>query len=117
MNGRRLIVIGAGPTGLTAAMSGVHRGWDANILERDEVGSAVPRWGPTRFFSPLAMNLPSGPAELLGGRLPPDDTLLTGPEFVENVLVPLADSELLSRQSKTGHRGIAVGRSGLTRSD
>ena len=117
MNGRRLIVIGAGPTGLTAAMSGVHRGWDVNILERDEVGASIRRWGSTRFFSPLAMNLPSGAAELLGGRLPPDDTLLTGPEFVENVLVPLADSEVLSRRIKTGHRVIAVGRSGLTRSD
>jgi hypothetical protein len=53
----------------------------------------------------------------LGGRLPPGETLLTGPEFVENVLVPLADSEVLSGRISTGHRVIAVGRSGLTRSD
>jgi hypothetical protein len=117
VNGRRLIVIGAGPTGLAAAMSGVRRGWDVNILERDEVGASIRRWGPTRFFSPLAMNLPLGAAELLGGRLPPDDTLLTGPEFVENVLVPLADSEVLSGRISTGHKVVAVGRAGLTRSD
>jgi thioredoxin reductase len=117
VSGRRLIVIGAGPAGLTAAISGVHRGWGVTVLERDEVGASIRRWGPTRFFSPLAMNLPSGACECLGGKLPPDDALLTGSEFVENVLVPLAGSNVLSGCIRTSHRVVAVGRSGLTRSD
>ncbi len=117
MSGRRLIVIGAGPAGLTAAISGVRRGWGVTVLERDEVGASIRRWGPTRFFSPLAMNLPSGACECLGGKLPPDDALLTGSEFVENVLVPLAGSNVLSGCIRTSHRVVAVGRSGLTRSD
>ena len=88
-----------------------------SVLERDEVGASLRRWGPTRFFSPLAMNLAPGMAEALRGRLPPDDALLTGPEFAEAVLEPLARSDALAGRIKTGHRVVAVGRAGLTRSD
>ncbi len=117
MTGHRLIVIGAGPIGLAAALGGVRRGWDVTVLEQDEIGGSIRRWGPTRFFSPLAMNLPPGAAEILGGKLSADDALLTGPEFVDHVLVPLANSDVLAGRVKTGRRVVAAGRAGLTRSD
>jgi hypothetical protein len=63
------------------------------------------------------MNLPPGAAEILNGKLPPNNTLLTGPEFVESVLVPLAASDALAGRVRTGHRVVAVGRCGLTRCD
>ena len=47
------------------------------VLEREEVGHALTRWGATRFFTPLGMNVPAGFRELLGGGLPADDVLLT----------------------------------------
>jgi thioredoxin reductase len=115
VSARRLIVIGAGPVGLAAAIEGVQRNWEVTVLEQSEVGASVRNWGPTRFFSPLAMNLPPGAAKIINGRLPPDDALLTGPEFVEGVLMPLASSEALAGCVKIGHRVIAIGRSGLTK--
>jgi hypothetical protein len=63
------------------------------------------------------MNLPPGAAEVLDGKLPPDDVLLTGPEFVDRVLIPLASSDALAGRISTGHRVVAVGRTGLTRGD
>ncbi len=117
MNGRRLIVIGAGPVGLAAALGGVRRGWDVIVFEKYEAGASIRRWGETRFFSPLAMNLPPGAAEILTGKLPPDDALLTGPEFVDTVLLPLAASDELAGHIRTGHAVLAVGRAGLTRSE
>jgi hypothetical protein len=62
------------------------------------------------------MNLPPQAAEILGS-LPQDDAILTGSEFVDNVLVPLAQSDLLAERIRTGHRVVAVGRAGLTRCD
>jgi len=94
VNGRRLNVIGAGPIGLAAALGGVRRGFDVTVIEKSEVGASIRRWGETRFFSPLSMNLPPGAAQILGDRLPPLDAVLTGPEYVDRVLVPFADSEL-----------------------
>jgi hypothetical protein len=117
MSGRRMIVIGAGPAGLAAALGAVRRGLEVTVLERDEVGSSLRRWGPTRFFSPLSMNLAPGATEVLGGRLPGSDALLTGPEFADMVLLPLASSEALQGRVFSRHRVVAVGRAGLTRLD
>jgi thioredoxin reductase len=117
VNGRNLIVIGAGPAGLAAALGAVRRGLDVTVLEQGEVGASIRRWGPTRFFSPLAMNLPPGAAEVLAEKLPPDDAILTGPEFVDAVLSPLANCAALAGRVRTNHRVLAVGRTGFTRCD
>jgi hypothetical protein len=117
VSGRRLIVIGAGPTGLAAALGGIGRGWDVSVLEKDAVGASIRQWGETRFFSPLSMNLPPGAAGILGGRLPADHALLTGSEFVDTVLAPLAASDVLDGRIHTGHRVVALGRSGLSKGD
>ena len=108
MSTRRLLVIGAGPIGMAAALGGLRLGWDVTVLERGEIGASLRRWGPTKFFSPLAMNLPPGAASTL-----PGDSLLTGPEFVDAVLLPLASSV----DVKCGHRVVAVGRSRLLKGD
>lgn len=113
----RLVVIGAGPIGLAAAWGGVERGWDVTVLERDEVGASLLRWGPTRFFSPLGMNLPLGTRKLVSRKIPDDDAIVTGSEFVDSVLRPLAGSTALAGRIRLHHRVVAVGRRGLTRSD
>lgn len=113
----KLIVIGAGPVGLAAALGGVQRGWDVSVLESDEVGAALRRWRSTRFFSPLGMNLPPGTREILGRNVPDDESILTGPEFADSILGPLAQSDALAGRINTGHRVVAVGRVGLTRCD
>ncbi len=115
MAGRRLIVIGAGPTGIAAALGAARRGLDVEGVERDAIGAALRRWGPTRFFSPLAMNLPAGAAALLGDRAPPADAILTGRAYVDDVLVPLAATPALAGRIREATRVIAVGRAGLGR--
>jgi hypothetical protein len=92
-------------------------GWNTTVFERDGVGASLCRWGSTRFFTPLSMNLPPGAAEVLGSKLPPSEALLTGPEFVEHILRPLAESEILSGCVKEGHSVVAIGRDRLTRTD
>ena len=87
------------------------------MLEGEDVGHALTRWGSTHFFSPLGMNVPAGFREVLGGRMPPDDALLTGKEMVERVLKPVAESPLLAERIRARHRVLAVGRAGMTRGD
>jgi thioredoxin reductase len=115
VSARRLAVVGAGPIGLAAALGAVRRGLDVTVLERDVPGAALRRWGPTRFFSPLSMNLPPGAAEVVGAALPPGDALLTGPELADHVLAPLAASAPLAGRVLAGHRVVAVGRAGMSR--
>lgn len=87
------------------------------VFEAEAVGHALTRWGDTRFFSPLAMNVPAGFRGLADGPLPPDDALLTGREMVERVLKPVAASRLLAGRIRTRHRVCAIGRAGMTRGD
>jgi len=43
--------------GLAAALGAIERGCQTTVLERDEVGASLRTWGPTRFFTPLRMNV------------------------------------------------------------
>ncbi len=108
----KLIVIGAGPMGLEAALAGVERGFDVTVLEAGQVGDSLLRWGETRLFSPLGMNLSPRARRRLGSA-PPDDTLMTGPEMVERLLAPLA----ASLDVRPLHRVISVGRARLKRDE
>jgi hypothetical protein len=115
--GKRLAVIGAGPVGLCAALAGVERGFDVTVFERDAVGQGLLGWGNTRLFSPFVMNVSVEARRELGREVPRDDALLTGPEMVERVLAPLAQSPRLAGRIRTGHRVAGVARAGMTRMD
>jgi nucleoside-diphosphate-sugar epimerase len=111
----RVVVIGAGPCGLAAALAAVRRGHDVTVLERETVGASLRRWGNTRFFSPLGMNVPPSVRELVA--LPAADAILTGPAFVEEVLVPLAASAPLAGRVHVGHSVVSIGRARMSRGD
>ncbi|HEY0157257.1 MAG TPA: FAD-dependent oxidoreductase [Thermoanaerobaculia bacterium] len=113
----RVLVIGAGPMGIAAAIGAADRGHDVTVLERGEIGASLRTWGPARFFSPLHMNVSARMRELLGDDMPDAEALLTGPEYVERVLLPLAEREPLRGRVRTGRTVVAIGRRGLTRGD
>jgi thioredoxin reductase len=100
---KRVIVVGAGPIGLAAALGARRRGFEAIVLEAKEIGASLRQWGSTRFFTPLRMNFPG-----LDG-----DDLLAAPEFIDRVLVPAA----AGLDVRTRTRVVSISRRGLTRSD
>jgi thioredoxin reductase len=102
--GRRVVVVGAGPIGLAAAIGALDRAFDVTVLEAGEIGSSLRTWGATRFFTPLRMNV---------HRAIDNDSLLTGPEYVERVLLPLAEKVKV----KTNTRVVSITRRGLSRTD
>ena len=114
---RRVLIVGAGPVGLAAALGALARGMDPLVLERDDVGASLRGWGPTRFFSPFAMNVTPAMRAALGAEAPAPDATLTGPEFVRAVLVPLATRGALAGRVKARHRVVTIGRAGLSRDD
>ena len=117
---KRVIVVGAGPMGLEAALSCAARGFDVTVLEAEEIGASLRRWGPTKAFSPLAMNVSARARALvaaMGGGALDDAALLTGPELVERVLVPLAKAAPLSGRVRARHRVVSVGRARMRRDE
>jgi hypothetical protein len=112
----RVLIIGAGPIGIAAALGCLRRGLDTTVLEQGEVGESLRRWGPTRFFSPLGMNVPPQFRMILNGSHPQDDALLTGPELAD-LLSSVASQPPLSGHVLTRHRVTAIGRRGLAKMD
>jgi thioredoxin reductase len=96
----RIAILGAGPIGLEAALYARFLGYDVDIYDRGRVCEHIRRWAHVRMFSPFGLNAsPLGIAALVAQeptwRAPAADALLTGGEFLEQYLLPLAASDLI----------------------
>jgi thioredoxin reductase len=114
-----VVVIGAGPVGLSAAAHLVVRGLPFVVLEAGEAaGASVSEWGHVRLFSPWRYNTDAAARRLLAGAgwtAPPADLLPTGAELVARYLRPLAAHPAIAPQVRYGARVTALGRLGIDR--
>lgn len=113
-----IAIIGAGPVGLEAALAAEKSGRAFTIYERGQIADAVRQWGHVRMFSPFTTNsTKSGIARLraAGHELPEPDALLTGEEFRDGYLQPLADTFGARLLRKTSV--VAIGRSRRLKGD
>lgn len=98
----KIAIIGAGPIGLEAALYARFLGYEVAIYEAGpRVANSVRTWGHVRMFTPFGLNRSSlGLAAIQAQEenyLPPgDDELLTGTEWGERYLQPLAETDLLA---------------------
>ncbi len=115
---RRLVIVGAGPIGLEAALYARRLGFDVTVYERGQVAHYWRSWGHIRLFTPFGMNsTPLGRAELTSYELPADHDLLTGHEHVERYLAPLASSPSLRDCIRTETAVLMISRAGCCKSD
>jgi thioredoxin reductase len=117
-----IAILGAGPSGLEAALYARFLGYAVVIFERGRVGEHLRQWGHVRMFSPFGMNcsplaLAALAAQDESWQPPADDALLTGGEFVARYLEPLAATDLLSDHIRVGHEVLAVGRENFLKED
>ena len=116
-----VVVIGAGPVGLTAAAHLAQRNMAFTVLEAGEsVGASIRKWGHVRLFSPWAMDLdPDAMAVLsqIGWTPPPADQHPTGNELVERYVEPLADHPDIRLHLRLSGTVPAVTRQGRNRLD
>lgn len=112
-----VVVIGAGPVGLSAAVHLLGRGIETIVLEADTEVAASPRdWGHVRLFSPWRHNVDGRAALLLeagGWSPPPPDDLPTGDELFRDYLQPLALLPSLRHRIRVDRRVVAITRHGL----
>jgi thioredoxin reductase len=112
-----VVVIGAGPVGLSAAVQLLDRGLDVIVLEAsDAIAASLRDWGHVRLFSPWRHNVDKTAARLLKGAgwaSPPADALPTGDELVHQYLRPLAELSQLHDRIRLGRRVTAITRAGV----
>ncbi len=110
---KRAVIIGAGPIGFETALRAFDRGFEVTMLEAGRIGENIRQWQHVRFFSPFGMNISPRLRQALSGKLPADDAILTGGEFVEAVLEPMAHLPEFDKKIHCGQRVISVARAGL----
>jgi thioredoxin reductase len=114
---KTVAIVGAGPIGLAAALGALARGHVPFVFEKDTPGASLARYGATKFFSPMSMNLPPSLLALCPkDEAPTPDALLTGPEFAR-VLGAIARSPALEKYVHCNHRVVSVMRHKLSRGD
>jgi thioredoxin reductase len=116
-----IAIIGAGPTGLEAALAAHENGYTFTLYEAgDDVASYVSSWGHVRLFSPWDLDVSPRARRLLaemGQGVPEGSDCPTGSELVELILRPLASSDIIAPCLERGVRVVAVSREGLLKSD
>ncbi len=118
----KLAILGAGPIGLEAALYARFLGYDVIILEQGRVCEHVQKWGHAQLLAPFADHCsPLGLAALEAQDehyQPPQPTaVLTGRQWVEQYLQPLADTDLLSEHIFTETRVLGVGKEQVCKTD
>lgn len=118
----RLAILGAGPIGLEAALYARFLGYDVVVYEAGEVAASVRQWGHVRMFTPFGMNrttlgLAAIQAQDESYQPPADDALLTGREWADRYLLPLANTDLLSDHLRLNTTVVAIGKEELLKGD
>lgn len=114
---RHLAILGAGPTGIEAALAAADRGWDFTLYEAGvEVAESMRQWGHVRLFSPWSLDVSPRMRRHLAAierAAPDDDTCPTGAELRAEVLLPLAAGPAVAPHLRLGTRVRAVSRERL----
>lgn len=115
----RIAILGAGPTGLEAALAAAERGLDYTLYEAaPSVAGHVRAWGHVQVFTPWNLNVSERARAVLGPeRTPAGSDLPTGDELAERLYEPLAASDAVAPHLSLRTRVSAVSRDGLLKSD
>lgn len=113
----RLAILGAGPTGLEAALAAADLGWPFTVYEAGDGPAAhVRAWGHVRLFTPWSLNVSPRMArqlEAAGVAVPGGDGCPTGDELCDRLLDPVAALPQIAPHVRFGARVASVGRRGL----
>lgn len=111
-----VVVLGAGPIGLDAALALTDAGRDFLLLEAGpRVAAGVRGWEAVELFSPWDIDLSSRMRAALGSRADDLDPAAcpTGEELCDRALDPIARLPSIEARLRLAHRVVAVGREGL----
>ncbi|MCP3961940.1 MAG: FAD-dependent oxidoreductase [bacterium] len=117
MDKPHIAILGAGPTGLEAALAAAERGFPFTLYEAaDQVAGHVDEWGHVRLFTSWDLDASPRMRRALasaGHDVPEGAACPTGSEMIENVLAPIAELPQIQGSLRLGTRVRRIGRQSL----
>lgn len=115
-----IAIVGAGPTGLEAALAAAELGFPFTLYERGTgVAAHLRSFGHVRLFTPWSLSVSPRMRRLLerASRPAPDSgaTAPTAGELAERVFEPIAELPEICAHLALATRVVAIGREGLTK--
>jgi len=109
---KRIAILGAGPTGLEAALAAAEAGQPFTLYEAaPTVAGNVRAWGHVRLFTPWEMNV--SPRMRRHLEAPGGPECPTGNDLAERLFEPLAALPEIAPNLRLGTRVLGIGREGL----
>lgn len=116
----QIAILGAGPTGLEAALAAAQHGLPFTLYEAaPHVAGHVRSWGHVSLFTPWSMNVSPrmrAALESAGVAVPdgaPGESCPTGDELADRLLAPIAALPSIAPNLRLSSRVVAIGREGL----
>lgn len=118
----KIAVLGAGPIGLEAALYARSLDFPVTIYDSGQVAEHVNRWGHVKMFTPFGQNVTTLGLDCLRRdnpklELPKESEAITGREWREGYLVPLAESSVLKESLQLQTTVLTIGRTGWRKTD
>jgi thioredoxin reductase len=110
-----IAVLGGGPIGLEAALYGKFLGYEVVLFEQGSIGAHVDQWGHLPMLTPFRyLHSKLGRTAILtqqeDDRWPDDEAEITGHQWLQQYLRPLANTDLVAPTLRIGHRVVSVSR-------
>lgn len=117
-----VVVVGAGPIGIETALYARFLGYDVQLIDHGKMAGNVLKWGHLKMFTPFHRNSTSlGLAALRAQepdlKLPDPNAYLTGQQYVNEYLVPLAKTDLIYDGVHVHSRVVSISRVQSQRDD
>lgn len=117
-----IVIVGAGPIGIEAALYARFLGYQVTILDSGDVGAYLRNWSHVRMFTPFRANCTKLGKSALAAQYPDlsfplADQHVTYGQYLEQYLLPLAESDLVADCVKRNHTVLSIARSSQTKSE
>ncbi|MEM8733945.1 MAG: hypothetical protein AAGG44_06980 [Planctomycetota bacterium] len=110
-----VLVIGAGPVGIEAALYARFLGYEVHVAERARVGGGLAEWGddPLHDSDAAMSNLGLAALQAQGAELPAVESVSSCSGYVQQYLIPVAKTDLLYQSIQINSELISLSRTGV----
>ncbi len=118
----QIVIVGAGSIGIEAALYARFLGYKVTLLDSGEVGAQLKKWAHVPMATSFGTTSTRLGKSALAAQhedlsLPTDQQYVTAGQYLEQYLLPLAESDLVADGLKLNHTVLSIARASQTKTE